>query len=133
MRASDLIVSKAGGLIVTEALACGKALLLVDVTPGQEMGNASYVLKHGAGELAENPLRVLEVLCHYLENDAEVLHQRAAIAASLGRPRSAYNVADYAWQAAEQGRIVPASRLRAWAPRFRELLHTFDISVTEEN
>jgi 1,2-diacylglycerol 3-beta-galactosyltransferase len=34
MRASDLIICKAGGLTVTEALACGLPLLLVDVTPG---------------------------------------------------------------------------------------------------
>ena len=133
MKASDLIISKAGGLIVTEALACGKPLLLVDVTPGQEMGNASYVLNYGAGELAENPLQALEVMCHMLEHDGQLLHQRAAIAASLGQPRSAYTIADYAWQASEHGRMLPESRLRAWAPRFKELLRTFDISVTDEN
>jgi len=133
MKASDLIVSKAGGLIVTESLACGKPLLLVDVTPGQEMGNASYVLEHGAGELAANPVRAMEILCHWLEYDGQLLRQRAAIAASLGRPGSAYTIADFAWQAAEQGRIVPESRLRAWAPRFRELLRSFDISVSDEN
>ena len=133
MKASDLIICKAGGLIVTEALACGKPLLLVDVTPGQEMGNASYVLDHGAGELAETPVRALEILCHWLERDAQLLHHRAAIAASLGRSSSAYVVAEYAWQAAGQGRSVPKSRLRAWAPRFKELLRTFDISLTDEN
>jgi 1,2-diacylglycerol 3-beta-galactosyltransferase len=133
MKASELIISKAGGLIVTEALACGKPLFLVDVTPGQEMGNASYVLENGAGELATNPVRALEVMCHWLEHDAQILRQRTAVAASLGRPRSAYTIADYAWQAAEQGRKVPESRLRAWAPRFKKLLHTFDISVSDES
>jgi 1,2-diacylglycerol 3-beta-galactosyltransferase len=133
MKASDLVVSKAGGLIVTETLACGKPLLLVDVTPGQEMGNASYVLNYGAGELAENPLRALEILSHWLENDAALLHERAAVAASLGRPRSAYAIADIAWQAAEHGRLVSKSRLRTWAPRFQELLHTFDIPISDES
>lgn len=133
MKASDLIVSKAGGLIVTESLACGKPLLLVDVTPGQEMGNASYVLEHRAGELAANPVRALEVLCHWLDHDAQLLRQHAAIAASLGKPRSAYTIADISWQAAEQGRIVPKSRLRAWAPRFKELLRNFDITVSDES
>lgn len=133
MKASNLIICKAGGLIVTEALACGKPLLLVDVTPGQETGNASYVLDHGAGELADNPVKVLEILCHWLEHDAPVLRQRAAIAASLGHSRSAYVVAEYAWQAAGQGRSVPKSRLRAWAPSFKELLRAFDISITDEN
>ena len=133
MKASDLIICKAGGLIVTEALACGKPLLLVDVTPGQETGNASYVLDHGAGELADNPVRALEILCHWLEHGSQILYQHAAIAASLGRSRSAYTIADYTLQAARQGRSVPQSRLRAWAPRFKELLRTFDISLTDEN
>ena len=133
MKAADLIVSKAGGLIVTEALACGKPLILVDVTPGQEMGNAAYVLNYGAGELAENPLGALEILCHWLEHDAQELHRRSVIAGSLGHPRSAYAVAGQVWQAAERGRTVPKSRLRAWAPRFKELLSTFDISVADES
>jgi 1,2-diacylglycerol 3-beta-galactosyltransferase len=133
MKASELVISKAGGLIVTEALACGKPLLLVDVTPGQEMGNASYVVDNGAGELAPNPVKALEILSHWLHDDALLLRQRAAVASSLGRPNSAYAIADYAWLAAEQGRIVPESRLRAWAPRFKELLRTFDISVSDDN
>jgi 1,2-diacylglycerol 3-beta-galactosyltransferase len=133
MKASDLIICKAGGLIVTEALACGKPLLLVDVTPGQETGNASYVLNHGAGELAEDPVHALEILCHWLERDAYVLYQRAANAASLGRSHSAFDIADCTWLAAGQGRSVPKSRLRAWAPRFKELVGTFDISITDEN
>jgi UDP-N-acetylglucosamine:LPS N-acetylglucosamine transferase len=107
--------------------------MLVDVTPGQEMGNASYVVDYGAGELATNPVRALEVMCHWLEHDAQVLRQRTKTAESLGRPHSAYAIADYAWLAAEQGRIVPESRLRAWAPRFKELLRTFDISVSDES
>ena len=133
MKASDLLIGKAGGLIVTEALACGKPLIMVDVTPGQEMGNAAYVLNYGAGELAENPVQALEILCHWLEHNAQVLDERAAIATSLGGSRSAYAVAEYTWQAAGQGRSVPKSRLRAWAPRFMELLRTFEISVTDEN
>jgi 1,2-diacylglycerol 3-beta-galactosyltransferase len=40
MRAADAIICKAGGLTVTESLACGLPLLLTDVIPGQETGNA---------------------------------------------------------------------------------------------
>jgi UDP-N-acetylglucosamine:LPS N-acetylglucosamine transferase len=36
MLAADLIVCKAGGLIVSEALAAGLPLLLVEVIPGME-------------------------------------------------------------------------------------------------
>jgi 1,2-diacylglycerol 3-beta-galactosyltransferase len=133
MHASDLIIGKAGGLTVTEALACGLPLLFVDVTPGQEEGNAAYALGHGAGELAHKPVDALEILFHWLYRDHRLLDERARNALALGRPRSAYAVAELAWQAAEQGRSVPTSRLLAWVPKFKELLKTFEITVTEDN
>lgn len=133
MHASDLIIGKAGGLSTTEALACGLPFLIVDVTPGQEEGNASYVTKYGAGEIAKNPLEALEILSHWLFQDHRLLNERSKRSLSLGRPDSAFVVADLAWKAAEKGRAVPSSRLVSWIPRFKELLHSFDISITEEN
>jgi 1,2-diacylglycerol 3-beta-galactosyltransferase len=133
MQASDLIIGKAGGLTVTEALACGLPLLFVDVTPGQEEGNVAYTLSHGAGELARKPIDALEILFHWFYRDHRLLDERARNAMALGRPSSAYTVAELAWQAAEKGRSVPTSRLLAWVPRFKELLKTFEITVTEEN
>lgn len=131
MHAADLIISKAGGLTVTESLASGLPLLLVDVTPGQEEGNAAYVIEHGAGDLAASPVDALEILYHWLDRDRLILRERAEIAASLGRPSSAYAVAELAWQCARVGRQIPKSRLREWAPRMKKLLRTFDISASE--
>ncbi len=112
MRAADCIVSKAGGLIVTEALACGKPLLLVDALPGQEEGNAAYVVEGGAGESARAPIEALEILYHWLERGGELLGRRAELARSLGRPLAAYEVADLAWQAAPRQkkprRLIPS-------------------------
>jgi 1,2-diacylglycerol 3-beta-galactosyltransferase len=102
MRAADAILCKAGGLIITEALACGLPLLLADVIPGQETGNADYVIEGGAGELARQPLDALESLHHWLARGGELLARRAACARRLGRPRAAYEVADLAWAAAER-------------------------------
>jgi 1,2-diacylglycerol 3-beta-galactosyltransferase len=133
MHAADLIIGKAGGLTVTESLACGLPFLLVDVTPGQEIGNAQYLIQHGAGERANNPIESLEILFHWLERDHRLLNERASRAAQLGKPHSADLAAELAWQAAEKGRGVPSSRLVAWGPRFKELLRTFDISETSEN
>ena len=97
MHAADCVVCKAGGLIVTEALACGLPLLLTEVLPGQEVGNADYVTTNGAGERAEGPLALLEALCHWLADGGWELSQRAARARRLGRPRAAYDVAELAW------------------------------------
>ena len=44
LQIADCVISKAGGLVVAEALACGLPLLLVDALPGQEQGNRQYVV-----------------------------------------------------------------------------------------
>ncbi len=100
MRAADCILSKAGGLIVSEALACGLPLILVDVIPGQETGNANHVVSGNAGVLARDPIEVLETMCHWLEKDRRFYLEQAQNARQLGHPRAAYDVADLAWVAA---------------------------------
>lgn len=122
MLAADFIVCKAGGLIVSESLAAGLPLLLVEAIPGQETGNADYVVRGGAGELVENPLDALIAVFHWLERGGAELARRAENARRLGSPRAAFRVADLAWDAAQQG---PQRRERRWAsqlPVLRNLL-----------
>lgn len=102
MRASDMILCKAGGLIVTEALACGLPLLLVQVLPGQEEGNAEYIVQHGAGELVREPQAVLEAMERWLADDGKVLAARAMNARRIGRPEAAFKIAEIAWNAPEE-------------------------------
>ncbi len=46
MHASDLLVTKPGGLTVSEALACGVPLAVFDAIPGQEEENADFLLSN---------------------------------------------------------------------------------------
>jgi 1,2-diacylglycerol 3-beta-galactosyltransferase len=108
MHAADCIICKAGGLIVTESLACGLPILLTDVIEGQETSNARYVVDGGAGELMRDPLGGLETVYHWLAGGGELLAQRAQNAKRLGRPRAAYDVAKLAWAAALRGPRVRA-------------------------
>ena len=107
MHAADMIICKAGGLIVTESLACGLPMILIDIIPGQETGNAEYATALGAADLAETPIAVLETLDHLLMNDQILLKQRAANAAKHGQPRSAYKVADILHAALEKNADLP--------------------------
>jgi 1,2-diacylglycerol 3-beta-galactosyltransferase len=122
MHAADCVMCKAGGLIVAEALACGRPLLLIDVLPGQEAGNADYVVRGGAGELADDPVAALEILYHWFGKDAALLAERAERARRLGRPRAAYEVAAHAWAAAERGPGPVSRRLARARPKLIELL-----------
>jgi 1,2-diacylglycerol 3-beta-galactosyltransferase len=123
MSAADIILCKPGGLIVTEALACGRPMLLIGTLLGQEKGNAEYVVEGGAGELAQDPVAVLESLCHWMEHGGALLAQRSEAAARLGAPRAAYDIAQLAWQAAQHGPQHKRSR-----PMFsrQRLLGLFD-------
>lgn len=127
IRAADFIICKAGGLIVTESLAGGLPVLLVDVTPGQEEGNAKYILKNGAGDRATSPLKALEILAHWMDHDRQLLNQRAQAARTLGRPEAAYTIADYVWGVAERGPLpIPESSKRL-LPRLVDLLSNFGL------
>jgi len=132
MHAADCIICKAGGLIVTEALACGLPLLLTDVLPGQETGNANYVIESGAGELAQTPMAALEIIYHWLDRGQALLTERAQSARRLGHPRAAYEVAEQVWAAAERG---PGDRVGyhiAVRSKLIELLSRVGISVERQ-
>lgn len=102
LRAADVLICKAGGLITTEALACGLPLALVDVLPGQEQGNAQYVVENGAGVVADDAIELLEYSFHWLQNDCATLKQCAERARKLGKPDAAADVARMALQAANE-------------------------------
>lgn len=98
LNAADALICKAGGLIVSEALAAGLPMILINVIPGQESGNAEYVISNGAGELAENSIQLLEITAHWLENQRQVWRQRKTCSMVLGRPDSALKIADEIFQ-----------------------------------
>lgn len=132
MHAADCLICKAGGLIVTEALACGLPLLLIDVLPGQETGNANYVIESGAGELAQTPMAALEIIYHWLDRGQALLTERAQSARRLGRPRAAYEVAEQVWAAAERGPRDRAGHHITVRSRLVELLSRFGIPVERQ-
>ncbi len=47
MQVSSLLVTKPGGLTVSEALACGLPMAVFDAIPGQEEDNADFLASHG--------------------------------------------------------------------------------------
>ena len=131
MKAADWVLCKAGGLVVTEALASGRPIMLVDVLPGQETGNADYVVENGAGDLTMSSAEVLEATAHWLMNDRRLLRVRTENAERMGRPNAAYEVANTAWVLAQ--RRVVQQRPGTGRLRLIDLLSRNQVHWEDEN
>jgi len=116
LNASDAVICKAGGLIVSEAMAAGLPMILVNVLPGQESGNAEFVVSSGAGEMAGDSSTLLEVVAHWLENDRLVWAQRKACSVEHGKADAAFMIAD---------EIMQLSQVEV---QFRSVTHLFERS-----
>jgi processive 1,2-diacylglycerol beta-glucosyltransferase len=95
--ASDLIITKAGGLITSEILARGTPMIIVEPIPGQEEQNADAIAAAGAGV----QLRLLEMVApavQYLLKHPERLQQMRQSALALGKPSAALDIADFILQ-----------------------------------
>ncbi len=92
MGASDLLVSKAGGLTVSEALAAGLPLVVHAPIPGQEEGNAEYLVRHGAGVVAASAPEVGRLVAALVRDEQRRLDMSER-ARRLGRPDAATRAA----------------------------------------
>ena len=93
MTAADLVVSKPGGLSVSECLAKLRPMLLVSPIPGQEERNADYLLEAGAAIKAVDAA-TLEFKLGRLLADRGRLAAMSAAAKQIARPHAAADVVD---------------------------------------
>ena len=82
MSVSNLIITKAGGLTVTEALTKHLPLVIYKAIPGQEGENAQFVQRKGAGYVAETEEELGELLRRFLNNPKEMqkMREKASVA-----------------------------------------------------
>ena len=92
MRASDVLITKAGPGTISEAFIAGLPLILYHRLPGQETGNVDYVVDNGAGIWAPEPQKIAGVLETWL-NDPVILKRFADASAHLARPQAARQIA----------------------------------------
>jgi 1,2-diacylglycerol 3-beta-galactosyltransferase len=109
IRAADFVISKAGGVIVSESLACGRPLALYEALPGQEVGNVRYVTTNGAGEWSPGPIGVLATIYSWLAGDGENLKRFQAAAKRVGKPRASYDIAERIYRMIDSGEVPPRS------------------------
>lgn len=67
MRVADMVLTKPGGMTVTECMILQKPMILIEPIPGQEEQNANYLLEKGLGAI----VRKSDDLLYYVETLAE--------------------------------------------------------------
>ena len=78
MHASDLLVTKPGGLTVSEALASNLPMLLFNAIPGQEGDNAAFLRRHGMGIPIEKKDDIAVIVSDLLKDPARFAEMKAS-------------------------------------------------------
>lgn len=93
MDASDIAVTKSGGLTVSECLTKGLPMVVFSPIPGQEERNCDYLLERGAAVKAKN-LSNLEFKLKELLSNREKQRNLKAAAFATARPDAAFRIID---------------------------------------
>ncbi|HWP96673.1 MAG TPA: glycosyltransferase [Syntrophomonadaceae bacterium] len=101
MSISNVIVTKAGGLIVSESLTKHLPLIIFKPIPGQEEENAKFLNRNGAGRIAHNIDDLEQIILHLLKNPEELEQMRQA-ASQVLPGRSAERAVDLMLQLVEE-------------------------------
>jgi processive 1,2-diacylglycerol beta-glucosyltransferase len=92
MALSNLLITKPGGITVSESVAMGVPMIFIEPIPGQEEANADYFIEQGAGVKARN----LPVLLHKLGlliRSPDKLIDMSKRAKAVSRPYAAKTIA----------------------------------------
>jgi len=95
MAGSHVLIGKAGGASTQETLAAGTPMIINQIVPGQEEGNARLVTESHAGVVAETPDAIESALNAAFANDGALWKQWEAAARGLGHPHAAVDVARF--------------------------------------
>jgi processive 1,2-diacylglycerol beta-glucosyltransferase len=87
MTVSDLLITKAGGITVSEALVKRLPMLIYRPIPGQEEGNTRFLLDQGAAVVARTPAELHATLDDLLVHPDRLATLRQA-SAGLARPEA---------------------------------------------
>lgn len=92
---SHIVISKAGGATVQECLAAESPMLISQVVPGQEEGNARLIVESGAGKMAETPDAIVRALDEAFADGGKVWQSWYQGSEKLSRPNASNDIADW--------------------------------------
>ena len=95
LKRTHLLISKAGGATVQEAMAAGCPMIVNHVIPGQEEGNARFLVETNAGAIATTQEAVIATIEKAFANDAALWREWARNTAGMSRPGASLDIARF--------------------------------------
>ena len=92
LRCADVVVGKAGPGTIAEATCCATPLLLTSCVPGQEQGNAEFVVSAGAGRCVPR-LQDMVADLTWLRQNPDALARMRQASEAISRPEAAAEIA----------------------------------------
>jgi len=99
-----LLVSKAGGATVQETIAAKTPMLIMQVVPGQEEGNARLLLGHKCGALTETTDAIVQATGDAFANGAQLWSEWEGNITKLSKPDAALVIARFVLDLKSGGR-----------------------------
>jgi hypothetical protein len=90
-----VIITKAGGATVQEAIAARTPVIISQVVPGQEEGNARLIVENDCGRLAPDPDSIVETLDDAFANDDAELNRWVDNISRLSKPDASLQIARF--------------------------------------
>jgi processive 1,2-diacylglycerol beta-glucosyltransferase len=90
-----VLVSKAGGATVQEAIAAACPMIINQVVPGQEEGNAQLITQTNSGTVALNNDEVIATLTRAFADDGKLLQDWSENIAKISRPAASLQIAKF--------------------------------------
>jgi processive 1,2-diacylglycerol beta-glucosyltransferase len=94
MTVADLILTKAGGLTVSECLIKNLPMVINDIIPGQEEDNVNYAVKNGFGLKADNAKEAITEINELFLHSEKLIKMRENCK-KLSKPDAAIDIADF--------------------------------------
>jgi len=87
-----ILVSKAGGATVQEAIAAACPIIINQIVPGQEEGNAQLITQTHCGTIALNNDEVIATLGRAFADDGKLLREWSVNIAKISRPTASLEI-----------------------------------------
>ena len=128
MMSHHLIIGKAGGATVQEAIAAKTPMIVNQVIPGQEEGNALLIEELGLGAIAEKRKEVVELVEEAFIDNAKVWKKWRSNLEKVSRPDAAVRIAEMILAESGWNSPTPGKKITLFEPAGRPMRETASVA-----